>query len=142
MATRNGTITGLTFLSGNPGGTTAYDSNATVYCTRRAFLVMANFPAYTGSGDDATITGILTAIAASERNGKTLYLRSVVPAIAGIDTNAQGVHMGGASVSACTITNPTTTGDASGNLTDAYGTELASATASTGVGVIAVVDEV
>ena len=141
MAVINGTITGVTLLSANPAGTTALDS--TSVCFRKSFLVMANFAAYTGNADSATITGILTAIAASQRNGKTLKLRAVIPAIAGVDTALQGVHMTGASVAACTIANPTTTGDATGNLSDAAGTEVTSTTGvTTGVGVIAVIDEI
>lgn len=140
MGTINGTISGVTLLTGNPAGTTALDS--TTKCDRRAFLVMANFPAYTGSTDTATITGILTAIAASERNGKTLVLRAVVPALAGVDAGGQGVHMTGTSVQAATLSNTTTTGDAAGQLSDASGTEVTSTTGTTvGVGVIAIVDE-
>lgn len=141
MSTINGTISNVALLSANPAGSTALDS--TSVCNRLAYLVMANFGAYTGSSDTATITGILTAIGAATRNGRTLKLRAVVPAMAGLDANGQGVHMSGGSVAACTIANPTTTGDATGNLTDAAGTEVTSTSGTTvGVGVIAIVDEI
>ena len=140
MTTQNGTITGVTLLSANPAGTTALDS--TTVCQRRSFLVMANFPAYTGSTDFATITGILTAVGASERNGKTLVLRAVVPAIAGIDSNTQGVHFTGSTAQASGLANTTTTGDAVGILANAAASNLASTSGTTaGVGVIAIVDE-
>jgi hypothetical protein len=140
MGTINGTIKGVTLLSGNPEGSTALDS--TTVCERRAYLVTADFGAYTGSTDTSTITGIVTAIAAATRNGKTLVLRAVVPCIAGMDANSQGVHMTGTAVAACTIANPTTTGDATGQLSNAAGTEVTSTSGTTvGVGVIAIVDE-
>lgn len=140
MGTINGTISGVTLLSGNPTGSTSTVSS--VVYSRKAFMVMADFPAYTGSSDTATITGILTAISAAQRNGKSYTLRAVVPALAGLDANGQGVYMGGSSVQAATLSNTTTTGDAAGNLIDAADTEVTSTSGTTvGVGVIAIVDE-
>jgi hypothetical protein len=140
MGTINGTIDGVTLLSGSPSGSTALDS--TTVCSRRVYLVTAHFPAYTGSTDTATITGILTAINSATRNGKTLVLRQVCSAFPGLDANSQGVHFSGASNAAATLSNTTTTGDAAGNLMDASGTEITSSSGTTiGVGVIAVVDE-
>lgn len=140
MTIQNGTIDGVTLLSGNPAGSTALDSSTV--CSRKAFLVTAHFPAYTGATDSATITGILTAIANHQRNGKTLVLRQVCTAYAGIDANGQGVHFAGASNAAATLSNTTTTGDAAGNLADASGTEVTSTSGTTvGVGIIAVIDE-
>ena len=141
MATRNGTIRGVTLLSGSPAGVTALDS--TTVCSRRVYLITADFlDAYTGSGDVASITGVCTAIAASTRNGKTLVLRGAVPAFAGQDAAGQGVHMTGTAVAASTIANPTTTGDLTGQLSDASGTEVTTTSGVTsGVGVVVCVDE-
>ena len=136
-----GVIDGVTLIVGNPGGTTAL--NSTTVCKRKSFLVMAHFQAYTGSTDSANILGICTAIANSERNGATLTLISVIPAIAGADANAQGVHFDQTSHAIITLSNTTTTGDAAANLTDASGTEVTATSGTTiGVGVIATVDEV
>lgn len=127
MGAQNGTITGVNLVSADVGGIAA----------RKAYLVTADFPAYTGSTDTATITGIGAAIAAHTRNGKTNTLRAVVPNLPGIDTNAQAVYFTGTAVQAATISSD----DATGQLSNAAGSELSSATASQGVGVIAIVDE-
>lgn len=139
MATQNGTITGVSLLSGNPAGTVGAVS--TTNYSRRAYLLTVSFPAYTGSSDTMTVTGVNTAIAAATRNGRTLTLRAAVPAFPGLDTNAQAVFAAGTSIQAMAVSNTTTTGDLAGNLTDAADTELTSATASSGVGIIAIVDE-
>jgi hypothetical protein len=140
MTIQNGTIRAVTLISGNPNGAQS-NVGGTNY-SRKAYAVFADFPAYTGSTDSATITGILTAIAAAVRNGATLTLRAVVPHVAGQDSAAQAVHFGGTSVQAATLSNTTTTGDAAGNLVDASDTELTATTGtSVGVGVIAIVDE-
>jgi len=129
MSTINGTITGVTLIDANKG--MGGDN-------RKAFLCAASFAAYTGASDTYTVTGINTAIAAHERNGKTLTLLYVVPASCGLDTNGQAVYL----KSAPTLSNTTTTGDIAGDLTAADGsTELTSATASQGVQFIAVVKE-
>lgn len=123
MSTINGTITGVTLVRAKGA--------------RKSYLLTCDFAAYTGSSDSATITGIGAAIATKTRNGKTNTLRAVVPAAAGLDTNAQDVYFTGASVQAGTISSD----DATGNLSNAAGTELTTSTAATGVEVIAVVDE-
>lgn len=144
MTVWNGTINGVTLLAAPLEGQAALNGSAVA--TRKAFLVTATFPsAYTGSTDSATITGILTAIAAAERNGKALTLIGVIPVNPGIDGSspAQGVHFDAASHGLITLSNTTTTGDAAANLADASGTELTSTTGATvGVGIIATVDEV
>lgn len=140
MATQNGTILGVTLLSGDPAGSTSTVTGKTY--TRKAYLLTCSFPAYTGSTDTATITGVGTAIATSTRNGAAVNLIAVVPALAGLDANAQGVHATGAASPAMTISNATTTGDAAGQLSDASGAELTATSGTTiGVGVIAIVDE-
>lgn len=128
MSTINGSISGVTLLSGNPSGAGA---------NTKVFLIEAGFAAYTGSSDSATITGCNTAIAAHERNGKTLTLRSAARAHAGLDTNAQACYVD----TSISLSNTTTTGDLAFDLADAGGTELTSSTACSGVGVVVVVDE-
>src|SRR6185312_5311191 len=128
MTTQNGTITGVTLLEGSFGGLIATVSSTNY--TRKVYHLSVDFPAYTGSSDTMTVTGVNTAIAAATRNGRTLTLRAAVPGQPGQDTTAQAVFATG-----------TTTGDLAGNLTDAAGTELTSTTAVSGVGIIAVVDE-
>jgi hypothetical protein len=128
MSVINGTITGVTLMGANPGNGGA---NA------KAFHLVANFAAYTGASDSATITGCLTAIAAAERNGKTLTLRAATRYHAGLDTAAQACYVD----TAITLSNTTTSGDLAFDLANAAGTELTTSTACTGVGVIVVVDE-
>lgn len=123
MATINGSITGV--------------SLARAKGSRKTYQLTVDFGAYTGASDTASITGIGAAIAAKTRNGKTNTLRAVVPAGAGLDTNAQDVYFTGASVQAGTISSD----DATGNLSTAAGVELTSSTAAKGVEVFAVVDE-
>jgi flagellar hook-associated protein FlgK len=139
MTVQNGTVTGVTLASANPAG--VYGAVSGTNYVRKAYLCTVDFPAYTGSSDTFTVTGILTAVNAAVRDGRTRILRAAVCAFPGLDTNAQAVFAEGASVAAGTIANPTTTGDMSGNLTDAGDTELTSATASTGMGIMAFVDE-
>lgn len=140
MGTINGTITGVTLVSGNPAGPVATVSS-TKY-NRKSYLCTVDFPAYTGSTDTMTITGIITAINAATRNGRALTLRAVIPAYAGLDANAQAVFAVGSASQIPTLSNTTTTGDAAGNLGDAAATEVTSTSGTTsGVGIIAVVDE-
>ena len=125
MATITGTIMGVTELRAKePTG-------------RKAYLVSANFGAYTGASDDAKLAGVGAAILAKTRNGKTYTLRGAVPAGAGYDTAVQAVYFTGASVQALTVSSD----DLTGNLSNAAGTELTSATASVGVELVVIVDE-
>lgn len=142
MTVQNGTITGVTLLSGDIVGDTSTVSS--VIYTRKAYLVVAQFPQYTGASDTATLTGICTAIAAATRNGRSLNLIAVVPVLAGQDTASPPVstYLTGTAAQAATISNANTTGDAAGQLSDASGTEITATTGvSVGVGVIAIVDE-
>lgn len=140
MSTVNGTVTGVTLVSGNPAGPVATVSS-TKY-NRKSYLCTVDFPAYTGSTDTMTITGINTAIKSATRNGRSLTLIAVVPAFAGQDANAQAVFAVGSSSQIPTLSNTTTTGDAAGNLGDAGATEVTSTSGTTvGVGIICVVDE-
>lgn len=123
MATIAGVIKGITNISGNP----LYTSNG-----RKVFLLSCAFPAYTGSTDDATVTGVGAAISACCDNGKTYTLRSAINGIAGIDTNGQIVYTGALTVSTDALTF---------NLAIAAGTEITATTPSTGVGIFVAVDE-
>lgn len=114
MATIAGTITGVRFVSESPTGKT----------NDRVYEVTASFAAYTGASDSATVLAIPTAVQNATRNGKTFTLRYAMPAAAGVDTNAQDVYAGAMTVS---------TNDLTFNLAVAAGTEITSATASTGV---------
>lgn len=89
--------------------------------TRGVYLVTANFGAYVGANDDAALAGVGAAITASIRDGKTRTLRSAVCVGAGHD-GTRSVYTG-----ACTVSS-----DALAfNLTDAAGSELANAAATT-----------
>lgn len=123
MSTINGTITGCTLVRAKGA--------------RKAYQLTVDFAAYTGSTDDAAINGIGVAIASRVRNGKTNTLRSVVCVGAGIDTNAQDIYVGGASVAALTVSGD----NATGNLVNAANTEVTSSTACRGVEIVVVVDE-
>lgn len=128
MSTINGTIKGVSLVQGNVNGVGA----------RRAYLLSCEFPAYTGSGDTATITGVGAAISTATKTGKTLTLRGGICVGAGADTAAQAVYCGGASVQAMTVSSD----DLTGNLTIAAGTEITATTGvSSGVQVLVVVDE-
>lgn len=125
MGTALGTINGITELRVKEG------------TGRKAYLLSANFPAYTGSTDTAQISAVGAAILAKTRNGKTVTLRGAVPAAAGYDTAAQAVYFTGAAVQALTVSGDNLTG----NLSDSSGTELTSSTAATGVELVVIVDE-
>lgn len=118
MATATGTINGIT--------------NLHVEGSRKLYKVTASFPAYTGSSDSATITGLGAAIKSHTRNGKTHTLYAAMSMGAGFDTNSQLVYAGACTVSTDLITF---------NLSDVAGTELTAATASTGVEFAVVIDE-
>lgn len=125
MATIAGTITGVTLLRSKEGS------------GRKAYLLTADFGAYTGASDDASLAGVGAAILAKTRNGKTVTLRGALPAAPGKDTNAQDVYFTGASVQALTVSTDALTG----NLSIAAGTEVSTSTACKGVEICVIVDE-
>lgn len=125
MAVINGTIRGVTNWAA-PGLT-----------GRKAYLVTADFAAYSGAADTATITGVGAAILAHTRNGRTVTLRGSLPAVAGLDTNSQLIYFTGTAVQAGTVSSD----DLTGQLSAADLTEIASSTACKGVGVVVIVDE-
>lgn len=90
--------------------------------TLGVYLVTADFAAYTGSSDDATLAAVGAFISASVRDGKTRTLRTA-QCVAGGSDGTQGVFAGDCTVSSDAITF---------NLTAAAkGTELTSSVATT-----------
>jgi hypothetical protein len=133
MSTINGTIRGVTLVSkafSQTGTTTTRDR-------REVWLVTADFAAYTGSSDTATVTGCGAAISDHAHDGKTRTVRFGVPAFAGGDTNNQSVFFTGTAVEAATVSSD----DLTGQLSLADGTEVTSTSGVTyGVGVLVGVD--
>lgn len=127
MTTISGTITGASLVASNVNGLGA----------RKAYMVTADFGAYTGASDTAALAGVGAAIASRTANGKTNTLRGAFTCQAGGDTANQAVYFSGAAVQALTVSSD----DLTGNLANAAGTELTSSTASSGVGLIVIVDE-
>lgn len=125
MAVASGTITGVSLLRSKEGS------------GRKAYLLTVNFGAYTGASDTASISGVGAAILAKTRNGKTVTLRGAVPIGPGYDTANQAVYFTGTSVQAATVSSD----DLTGQLSNAAGTELTSATASKGAEICVIVDE-
>ena len=123
MATSTGTLRGFTLMGDSFSGIGA----------RKIALLTYDFPsAYTGASDSATITGVGAAIQALQRSSKTVTIRDACSAFPGKDTNAQLIYASQFTKSADTFTF---------NLNDLTGTELTTATASTGVGIIVAYDE-
>lgn len=125
MTVQAGTITGVALLTGSPAGTDK----------RRSYLLTVSFPAYTGSTDSATITGVGAAIATKTRKAGTNTMRAdAAPTCvgAGVDTNGQAVYIGTCTVSTDALTF---------NLTDGNGNELTSSTACSGVQLVVPVDQ-
>lgn len=106
MATIAGTITSMSLVhkSFSGSGTTTRDRMET-------WLVLANFAAYTGSTDDASLAAVGAAISATARDGKTRTLIGAVPCMAGADANNQAVTFNGTSVAALTISTDDLTGE-------------------------------
>ena len=114
MAVIVGTVTGVQLLSGNPNGVG----------NQKSYLCSVSFPAYTGSADTFSITGVSAAISAKARDGKTrAMIAGVVPMRAhpGTDAAGQAVYLGTLTISTDALT---------GSLTDSAQVEL---TATTGV---------
>lgn len=117
MATIAGTIGNVSILARekNPAGG-----------ARALYRLAVNFAAYTGSADDAAVNAIPTAVQNTQKNGLTFTLRGAATLYPGYD-GSQAVYFSGASVSAATISGA----NATGNLTNAAGTELTSSVATT-----------
>jgi hypothetical protein len=115
MAVINGTITGVTLLRAKE--------------SMKTYLVTADFPAYTGASDTATVTGLGAAILAHTRNGKTTTLKACECIGSGKDAAASPLdaYFTGTAVWAATISSD----DATGHLAVAAGTEITSTTGTT-----------
>ncbi len=121
MTLRTGTLQGVSFVAGDPSSVSGY----------KTYLLTYSFPAYTGSGDSATVLACAAAISAHMRDGKTrTMVAGVVPqrAGAGVDTAGQAVYFG-----TCLLAGTSSITDLTFDLTDAAQTELTTATASSGV---------
>lgn len=125
MAVISGTITGVSLLRSKEGS------------GRKAYLLTADFAAYTGASDTASLASVGATILAHTRNGKTVTLRGAVPIAAGKDTAAQDVYFTGTAAAALTVSSD----DLTGQLSNSSGTELTSSTASKGVEICVIVDE-
>lgn len=106
MATIAGTIRGINLLhrAEKGAGTTTRDQT-------EVWEVSADFAAYTGSTDDASLAGVGAAISARARDGKTRTLKAAMPMYSGADANNQAVDFAGASVAALTISTDDLTGE-------------------------------
>jgi hypothetical protein len=116
MAVINGSITGATLLRAKG--------------PLKTYLVTANFAAYTGAADTATVNGLGAAILAKTRNGKTTTLKGVNCIGPGYDAAGTAVYYTGTSAWAGTISSD----DSTGHLAVAAGTEI-SATSGVTTGV-------
>jgi hypothetical protein len=129
MATIAGTIRGITLVSKafQAAGTTTKDLT-------EVWLVTADFAAYSGSADTASLAAVGAAISARARDGKTRVLKWGAPAFSGADTANQAVDFCGTSVAALTIS----TDDFTGELCDinTVSTEITTTTATLGVGIM------
>jgi len=127
MAVIAGTIRGLTCVS----------RVFTGFGSREGWLITADYAAYSGAADTASLVGIGAAIDATCRDGKVSTLRSGACAFPGADTAKQLVFFTGTAVQALTVSSDNLTGQ----LSDATGSELAASTAlDSELGIIAFVD--
>ncbi len=121
MTLRTGTLQGCTLVAGDPSGVSGY----------KTYLLTYSFPAYTGSGDSATVLACAAAISARMRDGKTrAMVAGVIPqrAGAGYDTAGQAVYFG-----TCVLAGTSSITDLTFDLTNSAEVELTSSTASSGV---------
>lgn len=106
MATITGTLRSASLQSKAFSG-----SGTTTRDLMEVWLLTYDFAAYTGSTDDATVTGVPAAINASMRDGKTRTLLWGAPAFCGGDANNQPVNLCGTAVAALTISTNDFTGE-------------------------------
>jgi hypothetical protein len=106
MTTIAGTIRSINLLSRaeKGAGTTTRDQT-------EIWMVTADFAAYTGASDDASLAAVGAAISTTARDGKTRVLKWGAPAVSGADANNQAVDFCGASVAALTISSDDFTGE-------------------------------
>jgi len=101
--------------------------------------VTADFGAYTGSTDTATILAVGAAISARVRDGRTRTILCAMPAYCGAEvTTNQPVLFGGTSVAALTVSTDDLTGQL--NTINTAATEITSTAGTTfGVGIFVTV---
>ncbi len=124
MTLRTGTLQGVSLVAGDPSSTSGY----------KTYLLTYSFPAYTGSGDSATVLDCAGAISTRMRDGKTrAMVAGVIPqrAGSGVDTAGQLVYVG-----TCVLAGTSSITDLTFNLTDSAQVELTSSTASSGVPIL------
>jgi len=130
MSTIAGTIRGCNKIrkADQAGGTSTRDRT-------EVWEVTADFAAYTGSSDTASLAAVGAAISARARDGNTRTLLWGAPAYAGCDANNQAVLFGGTSVAALTISSDDFTGQL--NALNTVATEVTSTSGVTyGVGIM------
>lgn len=127
----------MAVIAGTIRGAMCMSKVFTGFGSRESWLITADFGAYTGAADTASLLGIGAAIDASARDGKASTLRSGVCAFPGADTNKQLAFFTGTAVQALTVSSD----DLTGQLSTAAGVELVSSTAlDSELGVIVCVD--
>lgn len=127
MAVIAGTIRGLSCVGRSFSG----------IGSREAWFVTADFGAYTGAADTASLVGLGAAIDATARDGKVSTLRGGICVLAGADTNKQAVYFTGTAVQALTVSSDNLTGQ----LSDAAGAEVTTSTdLASELGLMVVVD--
>lgn len=126
----------MAVISGTIRGLTCVNRTFTGYGSREAWFITADFGAYTGAADTASLAGVGAAIDATARDGKASTLRGGIPAMAGADAS-QSIYFTGTAVQALTVSTDALTGQ----LSVAAGTEITSSTGTTvPAGIIAIVD--
>ena len=127
----------MAVVAGTIRGAQCVNRVFTGFGSREAWLMTVDFGAYTGAADTASVLGIGAAIDAEARDGKTSTLRNGVCVFPGADTNKQLAFFTGTAVQALTVSGDNLTGQ----LSDATGSELATATAlDAELGIIVSVD--
>lgn len=106
MATIAGTIRTVNLLhrAEKGAGTSTRDMT-------EVWEVSADFAAYTGSADTASLAAVGAAISARVRDGRTRTLKWGAPMYSGADANNQAVDFCGTSVAALTISTDDFTGE-------------------------------
>lgn len=106
MATIAGTIRSVNLLhrAEKGAGTTTRDQT-------EVWEVSADFAAYTGASDDASLLAVGAAINARCRDGKTRTIKCAMPIYSGADANNQAVDFCGTAVAALTVSTDDLTGE-------------------------------
>ena len=125
----------MTDIVGTIQGAALVEANFDGFGAREVWRLAYRFAAFTSS-DTISLDGVGAAVSARVRDGKTRTLRWGVPANPGSDTADQACYATGASIQALAVSSD----DLTGQLSNAAGVILTSATASHGVGVLVAFD--